>query len=116
VVFLEILLEAGLKIGVADQAAEHVEGAGAFLVDHVVQDAAAVGDVVMNDGDLGAGAQDGVAAALEAGDEGVVALVFFGIEEGEIGGEAFAEPDVVPVTLGDAIAEPLVGDFVGDQG
>jgi len=33
----------------------------------------------------------------------------------EIGGEAFAEPRVVPVLLGDRIAKPLVRDLVRQQ-
>ena len=36
-------------------------------------------------------------------------------EQGEVGGEAFAQPDIVPVLLGDGIAEPLVGDLVRHQ-
>ena len=35
--------------------------------------------------------------------------------DGEIGGEAFAQPDVVPVLLGDRIAKPLVRDLVRHQ-
>ena len=36
-------------------------------------------------------------------------------QQGEIGGEALAQPDVVPVALGDRVAEPLVRDLVGDE-
>ena len=36
-------------------------------------------------------------------------------QQREIGGEAFAQPGVVPVLLGDRIAEPLVRDLVRHQ-
>ena len=38
-----------------------------------------------------------------------------GEQQREVGGEPLAQPDVVPVALGDGVAEPLVGDLVGDQ-
>ena len=36
-------------------------------------------------------------------------------QAGEVGGEPLAEPHVVPIALGDRIAEPLVGDLVDDD-
>src|SRR5690348_11595451 len=62
----------------------------------------------------------GVAAGLggalpDTAEEGVAAILMLGVEEGEVGGEALAEPDVVPVLFGDRVAEPLMGHLVGDQ-
>src|SRR5262245_26807459 len=36
-------------------------------------------------------------------------------EQREVSGEAFAQPDIVPIRLGDGVAEPLVGDLVRDE-
>ena len=72
----------------------------------------------MDDGEAGVALLDGeddLAAPLQAGDEGVAAAVVLEEEQGEVGGEALAQPDVVPVALGDGVAEPLVRDLVGDE-
>ena len=50
-----------------------------------------------------------------AGDESIAALIVFRGKQREIGGEALAQPGVVPVLLGHRIAEPLVRDLVRDQ-
>jgi hypothetical protein len=62
---------------------------------------------------LALGGDGACAAGLQGFDEGVAAFVMLRIEIGEIGGEAFAQPDVAPAGFGDAVAEPLVGDLVG---
>src|SRR5262245_1064482 len=36
-------------------------------------------------------------------------------EQREVSGEAFAQPDIVPIRLGDGVAKPLVGDLVRDE-
>ena len=46
--------------------------------------------------------------------EGVLAVVAFDEETGEVGGEAFAQPEVGPGGFGDGIAEPLMRDFMRD--
>ena len=61
------------------------------------------------------GRQNLRARALQPGDEGLAALVVLGRQQSEIRGEALAEPDVVPIFLGDGIAKPLVRDFVRYQ-
>ena len=39
----------------------------------------------------------------------------FGPDRLEEGGEAFVEPDIAPILAGDQVAEPLMGEFVGDE-
>ena len=55
------------------------------------------------------------AGAPHGAEKGVAAFVELGGERREVGGEAFAQPRVVPVLLGDGIAKPLVGDLVRHQ-
>ncbi len=59
--------------------------------------------------------EDDLPTPLQAVHEGITAAVVLEEEQGEVGGEALAEPDVVPVALGDGVAEPLVGHLVGDE-
>ena len=59
--------------------------------------------------------QDAIAAAAQAADEGVAAVELFGVEEREVGREAFAQPDIVPIAFGDGVAPPLVRDLVDDR-
>ena len=99
---------------IADLSPKHVQRPPAFLIDDVVEDLFHIGQIVVQDG-LGGRAEGFIAAAFEAGLERVRALVMLGVEQREAGGEAFAEPDVVPVFFRDGIAEPLVCDFVSDQ-
>src|SRR4029079_10241501 len=54
------------------------------------------------------------ATTLHALDERVAPFVMFGEQEIEVRRKAFAEPHVVPIALGDAVAEPLVCDLVDD--
>ena len=55
------------------------------------------------------------AAALQPVDERVAALVMLGEEQREVGRKPLAQPHIVPVALGDGIAEPLVRDLVHDR-
>ena len=118
----KIIFEAGVEGVLADFGDELGEEAGALGVDDgaVEEGLDFVGAVdILADG-LDAGqevALHGVGAFVEVevlhdfplGEEGVDTDVF------DVGGEGFVEPEVVPPAHGDEIAEPLVGDFVGDD-
>ena len=58
---------------------------------------------------------DLVSVGPQPGHEGIPSLRVLHEEVGEVGGEALAQPDVVPVALRDRVAEPLVGDLVHDH-
>jgi hypothetical protein len=54
-------------------------------------------------------------ARLEAAHELVVAVRVLDEQQREIRREALAQPHIVPVVLGDRVAEPLVRDLVDDD-
>ena len=56
-----------------------------------------------------------VGVAIEAIEHGGLAVFVAVVEVGVVGGEAFVEPEMAPVFAGDVIAEPLMGQFVGDE-
>ena len=75
-----------------------------------------LGEIVVDHGDTGGALFDGEdvgAGAAHGGEEGVAAVVELGGEGGEVGGEALAQPGVVPILFSNGIAEPLVGGLVG---
>ena len=100
--------------------AQHVQRPGALLVGarpgrHLRH----VGEVVVDDAVVGVLRVEGadlVPVGPQPGHERVPSLRVLDEEVREVGGEALAQPDVVPVALGDRVAEPLVGDLVHDHG
>ena len=56
-----------------------------------------------------------VSTPLQPGDERIPAGVVLEEEQGEVGREALAEPDLVPVALGYRVAEPLVRNLMSDE-
>jgi hypothetical protein len=48
-------------------------------------------------------------------DERIAALEVFPVKQREVGSEPLAEPDIVPIALGDGVAPPLVSHLVHDR-
>lgn len=96
---------------IAHDRAQRVQRERAALVHPVVEHApdARVGEPQV----LGLGGELGVGAGRAAGGGRLPA----GLRPQPLGvrGEALVEPDVPPVGEGEAVAEPLVGQFVGDE-
>ena len=59
--------------------------------------------------------EDALAARLKPAKELVSAVGVFDIEQREVGGEPFTQPNVIPIRLGHGVAEPLVRDLVNDD-
>ncbi len=113
-----IVLDARPERLVPHQPAQHVQSPAPFLVDQAVQDLRRIGQIFMNHREAGFalfGRKHNLATMLEPPDKFVAATVVLGKEEREIGREALAQPDVVPISFRDRIAKPLVGDLVGHQ-
>src|SRR5262249_54745830 len=53
--------------------------------------------------------------ALNTRHELIAPVIMLNKEQREVSGEAFAQPDIVPIRLGDGVAKPLVGDLVRDE-
>jgi len=109
-----ILANGGPEVIIAQLGAQHVQRPCAFFVDGAVGDLLHVRQVVVNDGHLRQ-FEDGIAAFVQAGHEGVAAFVMLGVQQREVGGEAFAQPDIIPVFLGNRIAKPVMRNFVRHQ-
>src|SRR5207244_722245 len=97
-----ILADSGPELLGPDDAAEHVEGPAALLVNDGQGGAPVLnlGEIVVDHGDSGGTlfqSEDVGAGAPHGGEEGVAAVVELGGEGGEIGGETFAQPGVVPI-------------------
>ena len=120
-ILLKVILDAAEELRFTEQADEHQDEAGAFGVND---------GAVKEGGNLGGGV-DGLMDGLDAGEavafqggetiagEEVLPDIELGIEGvgGKVfnhAGEGFVEPEVVPPSHGDEVAEPLVREFVGD--
>ena len=120
-ILLEIIVNTAEELRLAEQADEHEDEAGALGIND---------GAVEESGNLGGGV-DGLMDGLDAWEavafqgsetvasEEVLPDIELGIEGvgGEVfnhAGEGFVEPEVVPPSHGDEVAEPLVREFVGD--
>src|SRR5471030_1118838 len=112
--------DAGPKSIRADDAPNIVQHLRAALIylgaigDHLAE----IGEMVMHDGRIRMRqcvVDRMELAAFNAIEKGVVSILEFLVEQREVGGEAFAQPDVVPILLRRRIAEPLVRHLVRDQ-
>ena len=61
------------------------------------------------------GGGDPFAVAFEAGDERVVAIDMLDEQVRQVGRKSLTQPDVVPITLGHAVSEPGMRDFVSHE-
>ena len=102
---------------VTDLDAQHVQSEAGFLVDIRVENAAEIIQRLVDDGLLHrdrrrehAGAHTAKLSAKCA-----VAMRVFSPERGEVGGEAFRQPDVGPLALRDSVSEPLMRRLVRNQ-
>ena len=56
-----------------------------------------------------------VASLPQSGDKVVMTVRVLPEPKRVIGGEALAEPEVVPLPLGHGVAKPVMGDFMDDH-
>ncbi len=113
-----IIPDTGPKGISANLGPQHVQRPAAFLINDLVQNLLHVRQIVVYDRDPGQPflqIEDGLPAALQAGNKCVPALVMFGAKQSEVGGETFAEPNIIPVFLCDCISKPLMRDFMRNK-
>jgi hypothetical protein len=114
----QVVAQAGEEAVVAQLAPHHVQDPPALLVQVMIED---VDRLVVELGGDGPAITPAVLAEvavqplieLEIG--GVATLVVLAPQILGVGREALVEPALAPVATGDQIAEPLVGQLVGDQ-
>ena len=110
--------DAPLEGLVANPLPEHVQHPGALLVGGHAGHPRHVLEVVVDDAIVGiliVPEPHALSRLAEAGDEVVPSVRVLAEEQCEVGRESFAQPHVVPLGLGDRVAEPLVCDLVDDD-
>ena len=102
---------------IPDYAPQHVQDARPFGIGHAVEHVVARSVTRLDEraARKPVSALVSFAALLHIKPEDVLALILLGEESGEVGGEAFVEPDVRPVLAGQVVAEPLVRQLVRNQ-
>jgi hypothetical protein len=117
-VFRQVAAHAGEERVVAELAPQQVQDQRAFFVKVAVEQVDRLGVVAANDRPRIAGVrlrQVRLQIALNAMVVFIAAQAVFALDVLEVGGETLVQPGVRPVAAGDEVAEPLVGELVGDQ-
>ena len=120
-VALEIAAHPLLIAVMTDMAFDHAQDAGSLVVDDRCG-AGVYGQVLAAGNFNGKGLLKAVAGQRRGGfhvqelvPDAPLGVMMGHHAETEIGGEAFIEPEIFPVRRRDQVAEPLMGDFMGDH-